>query len=133
MKKTIVSTILVLALLAITAGIVYAVWQDTQSTQVTATVLPAPEGTFQITDTFCADTVVGSDANCFVEIQNESYASMTVDAMVIVPDPFVVVRLKPNVIGQEVDPQDFSTLAWNYTPMVAGEVAFDVEITCSGE
>jgi len=137
MKRTIVSTILVLALLA-TAGIAYALWEETQHVQVTGRILP-PEGMFQIVATACVDSLgYGHPGHCYIDVRNDSENIMRIKDMVVessVED--VAITITPSVFGTEITPGGTGTLVWYYAPdpyvFVTGDILFDVEVTCEGD
>ena len=134
MKKTLISTILVLVLLA-TAGIVYASWEDTQSTQVTVNILPLPEDTFLFFSARCDDAIQGYGSWCTVALENASSTIMSIDAFTVTISYAGVTVTSQNGVGRTANPGDLVDILWDYTSTaetVPGEVTFEVEVTCLG-
>lgn len=137
MKKHILTLLFVMVLLALTAGVAIAVWEDTKETQVTATILPLPGGTFRFIYPHCTEAVVGFGAYCGVDVLNESPTPMVVDTITITTShPGITIseiRWGPH---GPVDPGWTIIIMWDYLVDPSnepGEVIFDVEVTCSGE
>ena len=136
MRKSIVTMLVILALLVLVTGVGYAMWEDTQSTQIAATILPATEDTFRIVSTYCTDAILGRGGYCCIYLENESAVDMSVDVVTATtsrPHTDIQGIYGPGrtaIPGRQVD------LGWNYTVYLEGEpgeIVFDVEITCSGD
>lgn len=135
-KKVILVALLVVALLVVTSGIAIAIWEDTKETQVTAVILPLPEGTFHFTSSLCSSAAVGFEGQCYAYIFNDSPTLLTVDAMTVTTShPHITIEIGYGV-GMTIDPQQQDNVFWNYLSdpeCEPGEITFDVEVTCSGD
>jgi len=136
MKKHILTVLFVVVLLALTAGVAVAVWEDTKETQVAVNILPLPESTFRFSSCDCSDAVVGYGSSCHCWLQNTSPTIMTIDVITVTTNNTYITTTLQYGVGRSAVPGQAVGFAWIYliSPEAEpGPFIFDVEVTCSGE